>query len=508
MYCFDVMAIKRTTRAPGAAIYARISRDAEGDKIGVSRQEKDCRALAERLGLPVVAVYTDNDIGASNRTGNKPRPEYQALLDAVRDGLIGTIIAYSNSRLTRRPLEWIELIGLAESGTLEIKTVVSGSHDLTTADGRAVALTVAAWDAAEADRISERQTASFLHKALQGKPKLQRQRPFGWKDDGVTIEPAEAVRIRKAIEEILGGASITSIARRWEEEGVLTAAGGEKWEHSVLKKVLLGWRTAGVRTYHREPLYDETGQPIMGTWEPIITLRERRQALRALEAHSRIKVRQGTWPLAGLLRCGICSKPLYGATPSGTRSRATYGCKTGHLGISAGLLEAYVIRRFFAYFYWLDENRRYIEPAASEPSPEDLQRVDEISEQIAELMEGYRNKILPAAVAFAEVDRLYAERDELQERIEATRAAPPPARVPLNTRQPLEERIREHQADYARPPADPTSGDGLEQPIPLHQGTIDSLNQLLKLLIDHIEVAKAGPGRRTMEDRTTFRWKV
>ncbi|KQT72015.1 recombinase family protein [Microbacterium sp. Leaf436] len=502
------MAAKRKARAPGSAIYTRISRDLEGDKIGVTRQEKDCRELADRLGLPVVAVYTDNDIGASNRTGNKPRPEYQALLEAVREGLIGTIIAYSNSRLTRRPLEWIELIGLAESGALEIKTVVSGSHDLTTADGRAVALTVAAWDAAEADRISERQTASFHHRALQGKPKLQRQRPFGWKGDGVTIEPAEAERIRRAVEEILAGASITSIARRWEEEGVLTAAGGEKWEHSVLKKVLLGWRTAGVRTYHREPLYDETGEPIMGTWEPIITLKERREALRALQAHSRIKVRQGTWPLAGILRCGICSKPLYGATPSGTRGRATYGCKAGHLSISAGLLEEYTIGRFFEYLYWREEHGSYIQPTISEPNPEDLQRVDEISEQIAELMEGYRTKTLPAAVAFAEVDRLYAERDELQERLEAASATPPPARISLSTEMPLEERIAEHQADYARPPANPESGDGMEQPIPLSQGTIDSLNQLFKLVIDRIEIAKAAAGYRTMEDRTTFHWRA
>lgn len=501
------MATKRRTRAPGAAIYTRISRDPEGDKVGVSRQEKNCRELAERLGLSVVAVYSDNDIGASNRTGNKPRPEYQALLEGVRDGLIGTIIAYSNSRLTRRPLEWIELIGLAESGALEIKTVVSGSHDLTTADGRAVALTVAAWDAAEADRISERQTASFHHKALQGKPKLQRQRPFGWKEDGVTIEPEEAERVRSAVGEILGGASITSIARRWQEEGVLTAAGGEKWEHSVLKKVLLGWRTAGVRTYHREPLYDETGEPIMGTWEPIITLRERREALRALQAHSRVKVRQGTWLLSGLLRCGICSKPLYGATPSGTRNRATYGCKTGHLGISAGLLEAYVIKRFFEYLYWREDSGFYRRPEVNGPSLEDLQRVDEIGEQIAELMEGYRTKTLPAAVAFAEVDRLYVERDELQERIEAASAAPPPEIPSMSTEMPVEQRIRRYQYDYGRPAADPSVGDGLEQPIQLHQGTIDSLSQLFKLVIESIEVGKAGTGQRTMEDRTTFRWK-
>ena len=47
-----------------AAIYARISRDREGAGLGVERQEADCRALAERLGWDVVAVYVDNDISA------------------------------------------------------------------------------------------------------------------------------------------------------------------------------------------------------------------------------------------------------------------------------------------------------------------------------------------------------------------------------------------------------------------------------------------------------------
>ena len=61
----------------------------------------------------------------------------------------------------------MELINLASNGRLQIATVVSRRHDLTTADGRAVALTVAAWDAAESDRVSERQTITFALKALR-----------------------------------------------------------------------------------------------------------------------------------------------------------------------------------------------------------------------------------------------------------------------------------------------------------------------------------------------------
>lgn len=52
-----------TKRKATAAIYVRISRDADGRAAGVERQEADCRALAERMGLTLhPRVFKDNDI--------------------------------------------------------------------------------------------------------------------------------------------------------------------------------------------------------------------------------------------------------------------------------------------------------------------------------------------------------------------------------------------------------------------------------------------------------------
>lgn len=50
-----------------AAIYARISSDPEGDRLGVTRQVDDCRAMAERRGWPVAEVYVDDDVSAYPR---------------------------------------------------------------------------------------------------------------------------------------------------------------------------------------------------------------------------------------------------------------------------------------------------------------------------------------------------------------------------------------------------------------------------------------------------------
>ena len=80
-----------TTRtALPAAIYARISADKGGDGLGVDRQEADCRALAERLGWSVEQVFIDNDVSAYS---GKMRPQYRAMLDAVRAERIKGIVA-------------------------------------------------------------------------------------------------------------------------------------------------------------------------------------------------------------------------------------------------------------------------------------------------------------------------------------------------------------------------------------------------------------------------------
>ncbi len=121
-----------------AAIYFRISRDTEQDGLGVARQEADCRALADRRGLQVVTVYTDNDISASVYSKNA-RPEYKAMLAAAKADEIDVLVAYDNSRITRRNEEPEDLVRLVEQTGVEIFTVASGDDDLSTADGRMMA---------------------------------------------------------------------------------------------------------------------------------------------------------------------------------------------------------------------------------------------------------------------------------------------------------------------------------------------------------------------------------
>jgi len=337
-----------------AAIYTRISRDPEGKEAGVERQEIDCRALADRLGLAVVEVFQDNDISASTKS-TKRRPRYEAMLDAATRGEVDVILAYSNSRLTRRPAEWITLINLAQSHGVQIKTVVSGSHDLSTADGRAVALTIATWDAAEAERVSERISRANRGRAEKGKP-ICPYRSFGYlpktvKDGQLVheantkIDPAEAKLLRAAKDHLLAGGVVSDIAKDWNKSGVTTVRGG-RWTQTAVRETVIRPTLAGIQVYR--------GQKIgMGDWEPIFTLEEH-EALVSLFDARKTGPRTGKTTyslLSGLAVCGKCGGRIYGGKARNGSEKelvGTYRCEVPHLSRKREPIDAVVIQYVIA----------------------------------------------------------------------------------------------------------------------------------------------------------------
>lgn len=299
------------TKSTPAGIYARISRDAEQEGLGVARQEEDCLALAAKGGFTVADVYVDNDISASTKS-RKPRPAYERLLADVRAGRIGVVLAYSNSRLTRRPRELEDLIDLhAQTGVL-IKTVVSGDDDLSTADGRMVARIKANVDAAEAERTAERVARAHKQLALDGRH--NGPRPFGWDlvkiDNGpgvLRINPAEAAVVRECVQRVLAGEGLWKITRDLNERGVLTST-GKPWATQVLRRMLLRWRNCGVRTHRGK----EVGR---GQWEPIIDRATHERVVALLTDPARRANNRGTavkYLLSNRALCGACGRPMVG----------------------------------------------------------------------------------------------------------------------------------------------------------------------------------------------------
>lgn len=315
-----------------AVIYTRISRDDRGVEAGVTRQEEDCRAKAAGLGFEVVRVYTDNDIGASTRS-RKVRPEYAQMLEAARRGAFGAILAYSTSRLTRRPREAEDLIDLVERHGVQIKTVVSGDWNLETADGRAVVRTLAAWDAAEAERTAERVARACEQRAAEGR--THGAVPYGWTRDADGTEhlhPERAQVIRDAAAHVLEGGSLRSFTLDLNARGVGSPRGG-KWTAPQLKQLLLRERNAG-RLVRRDP-NNPRHRPVVGKgiWPQILDEETHDRLVAHLTDPTRRKSRGSELKhmMSGILICGVCGARCRlmpgGKSPDGTPRPPSYGCR-------------------------------------------------------------------------------------------------------------------------------------------------------------------------------------
>lgn len=318
-----------------AGIYRRISKDREGRMLGVGRQEEDCLALAGRLGLEVVDVYTDDDISASTRS-RKARPEYRRLLVDARAGRIHYVLAYTSGRLTRRPRELEDQIELAEHYGVRFHYVASPDFDLNTSAGRRVARILAANDAGEAEDISERAKREKVQKAAAGRW-LGGRRPYGYEVDGTTVRADEAEVLRWMAGEILAGGSIRQTTIKLNNRG-LTTSTGRPWRDDAVRGVLLRPRNAGLM----EHLGKVVG-PAM--WEPILEEDQWRGVVAVLTAPGRLTHLSSArrWLLSGIALCGLCGHLCRAHAGGRPGMPEVYTCRAGkHVARAAVHLDEWV----------------------------------------------------------------------------------------------------------------------------------------------------------------------
>lgn len=283
------------------AIYCRISSDKTGKAAGVERQEADCRALADRLGLTVLHVFVDNDLSAYS---GKPRPGYIKLLAAMEKGEIGTVLAYHQDRLQRSPVELEEYVDVSELGKVTTHTVLAGHIDLSTPAGRFNARIIGAAARYEVEHMIERQRDAKLDAAKAGQF-LGGQRPYGFENKRTSLRDDEAKHIREWAKAITRGASFNSVAVDMNRRGILTQH-GKTWNALKIRNILI--RPINVGIVHHKGIDYKAQSPA------ILTPEEWGGLMAAISASRRRSPHPGRcrkYLLNGFLFCGVCGKKLF-----------------------------------------------------------------------------------------------------------------------------------------------------------------------------------------------------
>lgn len=318
------------------AVYARISQDRDGARLGVKRQLDDCRAEADRRGWTVAEEYVDDDVSAYS---GKTRPAYERMLADIEAGTRDAIVVWHMDRLHRRPIELERFADVCtRAGVADVKTL-HGDMNLANGDGLLMARLLAAVAANESDAKSRRGRRKMRELAEAGAPHGGGYRPFGFQSDRVSHEPIEAQAIRDAAARILAGESLASVAR-WLAESDVRTVHGNVWRTAVLRQLLLNPRNCGHRVYQGKVIGP-------GRWEPIIDP-EDGDKLRLLltDPARRTNGTARRYLLSGLLRCGLCGTKMYSVPRFAT---ARYLCRSGHdfggcgsMAITASHLEAWI----------------------------------------------------------------------------------------------------------------------------------------------------------------------
>jgi len=356
--------LKATSPAPATvtcAVYCRKSTDENLDNAfnSLDAQREACLAyVTSQKGqgwLPHSETFED----AGYSGGNLERPALKRLLEAIRAGQIQCMLVYRSDRLSRRILDFLQLMELCDKHGVAFVSVTE-QFNTSTPGGRLYQHMLLSYAEYERELIAER-TRDKMHAARRkgrfvgGAIVLGYDRtPEGGR---LVVDKAEAERVREIFRLFIEKQSLIGFARelnnrgwtlkRWKTKEGRFYGGGAFNKHN-LKDLLTNHAYIG-KVNFRGTVYDAEHEAIVDreTWDKVQEL---------LTPHPRGPRRPSTKVsaiLAGLLRCEPCGCAMSPSYAQKGRFRYRYYvCLKAHRqgwatcpskSVSASKIESFVV---------------------------------------------------------------------------------------------------------------------------------------------------------------------
>lgn len=239
-----------------AVIFNRASRDTSGRAKSVTDQNKDNHSTCSTNDWEVVAVFTENNVGAS-KYSKKKRSEYGRMLDYLQTHEVDVLVCWEGSRNDRTLKGHVELSGLLQDS--DTKLCIGGRLlDLNNDDDEFFAGLDALLNVKEAARLRKRTLRGVKSNALAGKPHTRP--PYGYKtvSKGVwAIDEQAASVVREMYNHVAKGGSGSSLAKDLNRRAIPVPSWKipftwKEWSYTQIKQLLINPAYIAQRVYRKE----------------------------------------------------------------------------------------------------------------------------------------------------------------------------------------------------------------------------------------------------------------
>ncbi|NIK55753.1 recombinase family protein [Kribbella shirazensis] len=339
------------TRNEYADLYLRVSVDRPG-QTAIERQEVDCRSWASEQALKVRRVHVDLGQSAYLDAGGR-RQGLREALAAVSSGVVGTLVIWKLDRLSRQGIgrvgEFLRTIGAVGGRLVSVRDGLDTSD---TSDRRLVEM-LAEHARSESENLGLRVRSAKTYLRSTGRW-IGGAPPYGLavRNGRLEVDPATGPVVRQIADRILGGSSLTEVARWLNDTGVPSPRGVKRGVGSIAQ-LLRPPSVAGLlpeTLRHVDGRYSGVVRPWIdpGTGEPVsvmapgqmplISPSEQLHIAAVFEERTKLStygVRRGRrspdseYLLTGLLRCAGCAERM-------SKQGNSYRCQSVRLGRDCG----------------------------------------------------------------------------------------------------------------------------------------------------------------------------
>ena len=320
-----------------AGVYIRVStEDQAREGFSLGEQKEKLLQLCSFKDLEVYKVYKDAGISAKDM---EHRPQFQEMLQDIKEGKINYIIAYKLDRITRSVRDLEELISVLEQYNCFL-LCYRDDVNTSTSNGRFFVRMLTVLSQLEIEIVSER-TKFGLNGAIKS-GHIPGQRPFGYtksEDKKMIVDNATRPYVEKIFDMYLEVKSFQQIANYFKENNIYPK---KKWHDTTIQKIIDNKIYMGDYEQYKRIGKQENLEPIvyMNVVEPIISRAKWEECQKQKERNQRTYTRDRIYTFFQRLKCPSCGRIMKCKGSGGTKKKYMYyTCEHCHVNFNENYVE-------------------------------------------------------------------------------------------------------------------------------------------------------------------------